>query len=116
MRSSEKVLYRQVLDLYATSIDYDPKSETSMQFFKVVQNKLHFAAQGHTAAEIIYDRADSEKDFMGLQTFKGDFPTLTDTTIAKNCLDSKELKTLNNLVSAYFDLAELKAESNEKRL
>lgn len=113
IRSSEKVLYRQVLDLYATSIDYNPKSETSREFFKVVQNKLHFAAHGHTAAEVIFDRADSQRDFMGLQTFKGDFPVLADVTTAKNYLDSKELKALNNLVSAYFDLAELKAESSE---
>jgi len=109
IRSSEKVLYRQVLDLYATSMDYDPHSETSIQFFKVVQNKLHYAAHGHTAAEVIYQRADAEKPFMGLQTFAGEFPAARDVGVAKNYLNEDELKILNNLVSGYFDLAEISA-------
>ncbi len=109
IRSSEKVLYRQVLDLYATSVDYDPKTEESIRFFKIVQNKLHFAAHGHTAAEIIYERADADKPFMGLTTFEGDLPTLKDTRIAKNYLSADELKVLNNLVSGYFDFAEIQA-------
>lgn len=109
IRSSEKVMYRQVLDLYATSADYNPKSAESIAFFKMVQNKLHFATHGNTAAEVIYNRADSEKDFMGLTTFSGDFPTKKDVVIAKNYLSEKELKVLNNLVSAYFDLAEINA-------
>lgn len=109
IRSSEKVLYRQVLDLYATSMDYDPKSETSIQFFKVVQNKLHYAAHGHTAAEVIYERADAEKPFMGLKTFAGEFPAAKDIGVAKNYLSEDELKILNNLVSGYFDLAEISA-------
>ena len=109
IRSSEKVMYRQVLDLYATSADYNPKSAESIAFFKMVQNKLHFATHGNTAAEVIYNRADAEKDFMGLTTFLGDFPTKKDVVIAKNYLSEKELKVLNNLVSAYFDLAEINA-------
>ncbi len=109
IRSSEKVLYRQVLDLYATSTDYDPKSALSVKFFKIVQNKLHYAAHGHTAAEIIYERADSDKPFMGLTTFKGDIPTINDIKIAKNYLSADELKILNNLVSGYFDFAEIQA-------
>lgn len=109
IRSSEKVMYRQVLDLYATSADYNPKSAESITFFKMVQNKLHFATHGNTAAEVIYNRADAEKDFMGLTTFSGDFPTKKDVVIAKNYLSEKELKVLNNLVSAYFDLAEINA-------
>ena len=109
IRSSEKVMYRQVLDLYATSADYNPKSTESIAFFKMVQNKLHFATHGNTAAEVIYNRADAEKDFMGLSTFSGDFPTKKDVVIAKNYLSEKELKVLNNLVSAYFDLAEINA-------
>jgi len=109
IRSSEKMLYRQVLDLYATSQDYDPKSAESMRFFKIVQNKLHYAAHGHTAAEVIYERADADEPFMGLHTFKGDFPVLADVKIAKNYLDEKELKILNNLVSGYFDIAEIAA-------
>lgn len=109
IRSSEKVLYRQVLDLYATSMDYDPKSETSIQFFKVVQNKLHYAAHGHTAAEVIYQRADAQQPFMGLKVFAGEFPAAKDIGVAKNYLDEDELKILNNLVSGYFDLAELSA-------
>ncbi len=109
IRSSEKVLYRQVLDLYATSVDYDPKSEESIEFFKIVQNKLHYATHGHTAAEIIYQRADAKKEFMGLKNFKGKFPVWSDAKIAKNYLDENELKVLNNLVSGYFDLAEINA-------
>ena len=109
IRSSEKVLYRQVLDLYATSIDYDPTSAESVRFFKIVQNKLHYAAHGHTAAEVIYQRADASKPFMGLKTFKGEMPVLSDVKIAKNYLDEDELKILNNLVSGYFDFAEVQA-------
>lgn len=109
IRSSEKVLYRQVLDLYATSVDYNPHSEASIRFFKIVQNKLHFAAHGHTAAEVIYERADAEKPFMGLTSFSGELPALKDIGIAKNYLSEEELKILNNLVSGYFDLAEINA-------
>ena len=109
IRSSEKVLYRQVLDLYATSVDYNPKSEESIMFFKMVQNKLHYAAHGHTAAEVIYERADADKPFMGLTTFSGELPALKDIGIAKNYLNENELKILNNLVSGYFDLAEINA-------
>lgn len=109
IRSSEKVLYRQVLDLYATSVDYDPHSDQSIQFFKIVQNKLHYAAHGHTAAEVIYERANAEKPFMGLTSFKGELPALKDIGIAKNYLNEEELKILNNLVSGYFDLAEINA-------
>ncbi len=109
IRSSEKVLYRQVLDLYATSVDYDPQSEVSIKFFKIVQNKLHFAAHGHTAAEIIYNRADAQKPFMGLTSFSGELPASKDIGIAKNYLNENELKILNNLVSGYFDLAEISA-------
>lgn len=109
IRSSEKVLYRQVLDLYATSVDYDPHSEESVSFFKIVQNKLHYAAHGHTAAEVIYERADAQKPFMGLTTFSGELPALKDVVIAKNYLSEEELKILNNLVSGYFDLAEINA-------
>jgi hypothetical protein len=109
IRSSEKVLYRQVLDLYATSVDYDPKADESVRFFKIVQNKLHYAAHGHTAAELIYERADADKPFMGLTTFEGELPTLKDTKIAKNYLTAEELKVLNNIVSGYFDFAEIQA-------
>ena len=109
IRSSEKVMYRQVLDLYATAVDYDPRSDLSIEFFKIVQNKLHFAAHGHTAAEVIYERADAEQPFMGLTTFKGEHPTLADAKIAKNYLKEDELKILNNLVSGYFDFAEIQA-------
>lgn len=109
IRSSEKVLYRQVLDLYATSVDYNPKSDESILFFKMVQNKLHYAAHGHTAAEVIYERADADKPFMGLTTFSGELPALKDIGIAKNYLNENELKILNNLVSGYFDLAEINA-------
>lgn len=109
IRSSEKVLYRQVLDLYATAVDYDPKDSKLIEFFKIVQNKLHYAAHGHTASEVIYARADAEKPFMGLTTFKGEIPVLQDVVIAKNYLTEEELKVLNNLVSGYFDFAEIQA-------
>ena len=109
IRSSEKVLYRQVLDLYATSVDYNPRSDESIQFFKIVQNKLHYAAHGHTAAEVIYERADAEKPYMGLTSFEGELPALKDIGSAKNYLKEDELKILNNLVSGYFDLAEINA-------
>jgi hypothetical protein len=109
IRSSEKVMYRQVLDLYATSVDYNPKSDESITFFKIVQNKLHFAAHGHTAAEIIYDRVDADKPFMGLTNFADELPRMKDIGVAKNYLDENELKVLNNLVSGYFDFAEIQA-------
>ncbi len=109
IRSSEKVLYRQVLDLYATSVDYNPRSAESVAFFKMVQNKLHYAAHGHTAAEVIYERADADKPFMGLTTFSGDFPTAKDIGIAKNYLTEEELRVLNQMVSGYFDFAEVQA-------
>jgi len=109
IRSSEKVMYRQVLDLYATSVDYDPKSSESIAFFKMVQNKLYYAAHGHTAAEVIYERADASQPFMGLKSFSGDFPALKDIGIAKNYLNDEELKILNNIVSGYFDFAEIQA-------
>lgn len=109
IRSSEKVLYRQVLDLYATSVDYNPHTSTSIEFFKIVQNKLHYAAHGHTAAEVIYERADAQKPFMGLTSFAGEMPIKKDIGIAKNYLNEKELKILNNLVSGYFDFAEIQA-------
>ena len=113
IRSSEKVLYRQVLDLYATSADYDPNAKESIQFFKIVQNKLHYAAHEHTAAEVIAKRADAGQPFMGLLTFSGGEVTKKDIGIAKNYLTEKELKKLNNIVSAYFDLAEVKAMDHE---
>ena len=109
IRSSEKVMYRQVLDLYATSVDYNPRSAESVAFFKMVQNKLHYAAHGHTAAEVIYERADADKAFMGLTTFSGDFPTAKDIGIAKNYLTEEELRVLNQMVSGYFDFAEVQA-------
>lgn len=109
IRSSEKVMYRQILDLYATSIDYNPKSRESIAFFKMVQNKLHYTVHGQIAAEVIYKRADSEKEFMGLTTFAGDFPTKKDISIAKNYLTEDELKILNRLVSGYFEIAEMQA-------
>jgi len=108
IRSSEKVLYRQVLDLYATSLDYDPKAAESIRFFKIVQNKLHYAAHGHTAAEVIVKRASAGKPFMGLLSFSDGGVSKKDIIIAKNYLDEKELKVLNNIVSAFFDLAEVK--------
>lgn len=109
IRSSEKVMYRQVLDLYATSVDYNPRSAESVAFFKMVQNKLHYATHGHTAAEVIYERADADKPFMGLTTFSGDFPTAKDIGIAKNYLTEEELRVLNQMVSGYFDFAEVQA-------
>lgn len=117
IRSSEKVMYRQVLELYTTAIDYDPKSDESIVFFKIVQNKLHFAAHGNTASEVIYYRVDSNKPFAGLTNFKGEEPTQAELMVAKNYLSEKELKVLNNLVSAYFDLAEINAiEKREMRM
>ena len=117
IRSSEKVMYRQVLELYATATDYDPKSDQSLTFFKIVQNKLHYAAHGKTASEVIYMRVDSDKPFAGLTNFKGEQPTQAEAMIAKNYLEEKELKVLNNLVAAYFDLAELNAiEEREMRM
>ena len=113
IRASEKVFYRQVLDIYATSVDYDPKAEISIDFFKKVQNKIHYAVHGQTAAEVIYNRADSEKEFMGLTTFKGDRPHLSDAVVAKNYLTEKELRSLGQLVSGYLDFAERKAERHE---
>ena len=109
IRSSENVMYRQVLDLYATSVDSNPRSAESVAFFKMVQNKLHYAAHGHTAAEVIYERADADKPFMGLTTFSGDFPTAKDIGIAKNYLSEEELRVLNQMVSGYFDFAEVQA-------
>ena len=117
IRSSEKVMYRQVLDLYATATDYHPGSEESLNFFKMVQNKLHYAAHGHTASEVIYLRVDGTKPFAGLSSFKGSQPTQAEAMIAKNYLSEQELRVLNNLVSAYFDLAELNAiEQREMRM
>lgn len=110
IRASEKVFYRQVLEIYATSIDYDPKAEVSVQFFKRVQNKIHYAVSGETAAEVIYHRADAEKDFMGLMSFSGEQPTLKEAKIAKNYLDEKELRAMGQLVSGYLDFAERQAE------
>ena len=109
IRSSEKVFWRKILDIYATSIDYDPRAEITQEFFKTVQNKMHWAAHGHTAAEVIVERADGDKDFMGLTTFSGDRPTLLDAQIAKNYLNDKELDILNRIVSMYLDYAELQA-------
>ena len=109
IRSSEKVFWRKILDIYATSIDYDPKAEITKNFFKTIQNKMHWAAHGHTAAEIIIERADGNKDFMGLTTFSSNGPTLLDAQIAKNYLNDKELDILNRIVSMYLDYAELQA-------
>lgn len=113
IRASEKVFYRQVLDIYATSIDYNPRSDTSIEFFKKVQNKMHFAVHGQTAAEVIYNRADAEKEFMGLKTFEGDRPHFKDAVIAKNYLDEKELRALGQIVSGYLDFAERQAERRQ---
>ena len=113
IRATEKVLYRQVLEIYATSIDYDPRATVSQEFFKKVQNKIHFAIHGHTAAELIVDRADAEKDFMGLLTFKGHQPTLIEAKTAKNYLDDKELRAMGQLVSGYLDFAERQAERQQ---
>ena len=110
IRASEKVFYRQVLEIYATSIDYDPKAEVSVLFFKRVQNKIHYAVSGETVAEVIYHRADAEKDFMGLMSFSGEQPTLREAKIAKNYLDEKELRAMGQLVSGYLDFAERQAE------
>ena len=109
IRSSEKVFWRKVLDIYATSIDYDPKSELSVKFFKTVQNKMHYAAHGHTAAEVIFYRANSNKENLGLTNFNGDYPTRKETEIAKNYLTVDELNILNRMVSAYLDIAEINA-------
>lgn len=113
IRSSEKVFYRKILEIYALSIDYDPRTETTMQLFKTVQNKMHFSVHGHTAAEIIYERANAEKDFMGLTSWTGALPKRTDAEIAKNYLSSDELDTLNRIVSLYLDFAELQAKSHK---
>lgn len=110
IRASEKVFYRQILDIYSTSIDYDPKAKITLQFFKQVQNKIHYAVHGHTAAEVIYTRADAEKEFMGLTSFSGTKPGLKDVLIAKNYLNIKELRALGQLVSGYLDFAERQAE------
>lgn len=110
IRASEKVFYRQILEIYATSIDYDPKAEISIQFFKKVQNKIHYAVHGQTAAETIYNRADAEKEFMGLKSFVGNQPTLKEAKIAKNYLDEKELRAMGQIVSGYLDFAERQAE------
>ena len=113
IRASEKVFYRQVLEIYATSIDYDPKAEISIVFFKKVQNKIHYAIHGQTAAEVIYNRADAEKEFMGLTTFKGNQPTLKEAVVAKNYLSEKELRAMGQLVSGYLDFAERQAEREQ---
>ncbi len=113
IRASEKVFYRQVLDIYATSIDYDPKADISIAFFKKVQNKIHYAVHGQTAAEVIYTRADAEKEFMGLMTFPGNRPYLKDVVVAKNYLDEKELRSLGQIVSGYLDFAERQAEREQ---
>lgn len=113
IRASEKVFYRQILDIYATSIDYNPRSDTSIEFFKKVQNKIHFAVHGQTAAEVIYSRADAEKEFMGLKTFEGDRPHLKDAVVAKNYLDEKELRAMGQIVSGYLDFAERQAERRQ---
>ena len=113
IRASEKVFYRQVLDIYATSIDYDPKAEVSIAFFKKVQNKIHYAVHGQTAAEVIYTRTDAEKEFMGLMTFPGNRPYLKDVVVAKNYLDEKELRSLGQIVSGYLDFAERQAEREQ---
>ena len=110
IRASEKVFYRQVLEIYATSIDYDPKAEISIHFFRKVQNKIHYAIHGQTAAEVIYTRADAEKEFMGLTTFSGSQPTLKEAVVAKNYLNEKELRAMGQLVSGYLDFAERQAE------
>ena len=114
IRSSEKVFYRQVLDLFATSIDYDAKNEEAKKFFATVQNKMHFAIHHHTASELIYSRVDGDKDFMGLSTFKGELPTLKEAKVAKNYLSTEELKSLNALVSGYLDFAERQAQREVK--
>ncbi|MBE6323975.1 MAG: cell filamentation protein Fic [Bacteroidales bacterium] len=112
IRSSEKVFYRKVLEIYALSIDYDPNVEMTQEFFCTVQNKMHFSVHGHTAAEIIYERADAQKDFMGLTTWTGALPKKTDAEVAKNYLSKEEIATLNRIVSLYLDFAELQAEEH----
>ena len=112
IRSSEKVFYRKVLEIYALSIDYDPRVEMTQKFFKTVQNKMHYSVHGHTAAEIIYKRADAEKDFMGLTTWSGAMPSKTEAEIAKNYLTQEEIKSLNRIVSLYLDFAEMQAEEH----
>ena len=112
IRSSEKVFYRKVLEIYALSIDYDPRTSITLHFFKTVQNKMHFAAHGHTAAEVIYDRANAEKDFMGLTTWRGAMPTKHEAEIAKNYLSEEEVDMLNRIVNLYLDFAELQAKSH----
>lgn len=113
IRASEKVFYRQILEIYATSIDYDPTADVSIQFFKKVQNKIHYAIHGETAAEVIYHRVDAEKEFMGLTTFAGNQPTLREAKIAKNYLNEKELKAMGQLVSGYLDFAERQAQREQ---
>ena len=113
IRATEKVLYRQILEIYATSIDYDPRARVSQEFFKKVQNKIHYAIHGHTAAELIVERADAEKEFMGLMTFKGNHPTLIEVKTAKNYLNEKELRAMGQLVSGYLDFAERQAEREQ---
>ena len=112
IRSSEKVFYRKVLEIYALSIDYDPRVEMTQKFFKTVQNKMHYSVHGHTAAEIIYERADAEKDFMGLTTWSGAMPSKPEVEIAKNYLTHEEIKSLNRIVSLYLDFAEMQAEEH----
>lgn len=112
IRSSEKVFYRKVLEIYALSIDYDPRVEMTQKFFKTVQNKMHYSVHGHTAAEIIYERADAEKDFMGLTSWAGPMPTKPEAEIAKNYLTHEEVKSLNRIVSLYLDFAEMQAEEH----
>ena len=112
IRSSEKVFYRKVLEIYALSIDYDPRVEMTQKFFKTVQNKMHYSVHGHTAAEIIYERADAEKDFMGLTTWSGAMPSKPEAEIAKNYLTHEEIKSLNRIVSLYLDFAEMQAEEH----
>ena len=112
IRSSEKVFYRKVLEIYALSIDYDPRVEMTQKFFKTVQNKMHYSVHGHTAAEIIYERADAEKDFMGLSTWSGAMPSKPEAEIAKNYLTHEEIKSLNRIVSLYLDFAEMQAEEH----
>ncbi len=112
IRSSEKVFYRKVLEIYALSIDYDPRVEMTQKFFKTVQNKMHYSVHGHTAAEIIYERADAEKDFMGLTTWSGAMPSKPEAEIAKNYLTHEEVKSLNRIVSLYLDFAEMQAEEH----
>ena len=112
IRSSEKVFYRKILEIYALSIDYDPRVEMTQKFFKTVQNKMHYSVHGHTAAEIIYERADAQKDFMGLTTWSGAMPTKPEAEIAKNYLTQEEIKSLNRIVSLYLDFAEMQAEEH----